>query len=493
MSSFQALLAARAHEEGKAQPTALYRHRAIAKDPLCIVAWQLGAEPYSPGAIAIGRQSTGFHLYVPGYPLDRDLLFAALLDFAKEFCPALESYANGPCEYVSHFGEQLSVPVAMPQIIVANSETIRLLGRLGRRLAYLPTEGPYPADPLLLRLGRHLMWLANHAHLPGQQLILSAADLLVSHYATAMSTFESHSLAALDAWIEPAPDTHGFNAAEVAEDHAVGPLPMPKDGEQVFKLMQAFNKARAGSKNSQTIQKLSAPLRAVYQDMTEETWDLIWKVIDRERGRQEAASVPRRADVDRFEYAVHLSWMMGPAEGRRKARMTARNAAVRLNELERTEALVLAEEAVDDPLRMAPHLLSGKALAGLVINSNPSRRELINGKKCLRPGVTVHTDVPCLMQVGTEVWWTRAPSAKQWRIIAVSASGSGSDVTLVLQTNRSQKEGLPQVGARACFSLFNTRPGYELYLPKQVPWTHKVAEPAATTDLDYNDVTGQAA
>lgn len=108
--SFQAMLAARAHKEGRAQPTALFRHRAIAKDPLCIVAWQLGAEPYSVGAIALGTKGSGYKHYVPGYPLDRDLLFAELTRFARQFCPAFEAYLAGPCEVVSYFGSDLSGP-----------------------------------------------------------------------------------------------------------------------------------------------------------------------------------------------------------------------------------------------------------------------------------------------------------------------------------------------------------------------------------------------
>jgi hypothetical protein len=77
---------------------------------------------------------------------------------------------------------------------VANTETIGLLGRLGRRVAYLPTDGATPADPRLPRLGRHLMWLADYASTPGQQVILAATELLGTHYQTAMSSYETQSL-----------------------------------------------------------------------------------------------------------------------------------------------------------------------------------------------------------------------------------------------------------------------------------------------------------
>lgn len=493
MSFLQALLTARAHQEGRAQPTALVRHRALSQKPLCIVAWQLGAEPYSVGAIAIGTQASGFKLFVPGYPLDRDLLFAELAHFAKEFCSAFEAYACGPCEEVSHFGSELSVPKELPQIVVANTETIGLLGRLGRRLAYLPTTGQYPADPLLLRLGRHLMWLAEYALLPGQQLIVSAVDLLTTHYATAMSPFETRSLAAMNAWIAPVGGVHGFKAAEVAESQAVGPVPNPKDGEVVHGLMKTFNAQRAGSKDPVLVRKLAEPLRELYKGMVDDTWILIWKVVDRERAKPEAASVVRRSREDRIAYAGHLQWMTGPAEGRRKTRMTPRNAAMRLDVLERAKTILVAEEAIDDPLRMAPHLLAGKALAGEVIGRDETRREVINGRNCLRPSVTVRTREPCPMPPGTDVWWAQVPAGKEWLVAEVVGAGGGSDVKLILQTNRVPDIGLPVLGGRACFSRFNTKPGYELYLPQEAPWTHRTALLAAETDLDYNDPGAQTA
>lgn len=491
--SFQALLAARAHEKGCAQPTALLRHRALTDEPICIVAWQLGAEPYSVGAIAMGTQSSGFRVFVPGYPLDRDLLFAALLGFAKDFCPVFEAYAAGPCEDITHRGQELAVPVELPQIVVANAETISLLGRLGRRLAYLPTEGPNPADPLLVRLGRHLMWIADHAQLPGQQLILPAATLLATHYATAMSALEAQSLAAMDAWIAPPAGTHGFHAAEVAEDLTVGPVPSPKDGQLVHALMKTFNEQRAGSKEPAVVQEFIQPLRVLYTEMVEKTWDLIWRVVDRERGRPETASVARRAREDRIAYASHLQWMAGPAEGRRKTRMAPREAALRLKDLERAHALLVAEEALDDPLRMAPHLLAGKALAGVVVACDDTRRENINGRNTLRPSITVRTDEPCLIPLGTKVWWAHAPDGKEWLPSGVVPVGLGSDVTLILQTNRVPSGGLPAVGSRACFSVFNTHPGYEIFLPKQPPWTHQAATELTLTDLDYSELGWQVA
>jgi len=255
-----------------------------------------------------------------------------------------------------------------------------------------------------------------------------------------------------------------------------------------------FNADRAGSRDPALVRKLVKPLRALYADMVEDTWALIWKAVDRERKRPEAASVARRTRQDRIAYASHLSWMAGPVQGRRKTRLNARSAAMRLNDYERAHATLIAEEAIDDPLRMAPVLLAGQAIAGEVVRSNPDRSEVINNRACRRPSVTLRTDEPCVMPLGTEVWWTIMPAGREWVVTEVAAAGSGSDVTLVLQTNRTPEAGLPRIRHRACFSELNTRERYEVHLPQQIPWTHRPKEsPPTGTDLDFNGTGSEAA
>jgi hypothetical protein len=105
----------------------------------------------------------------------------------------------------------LEIPLHLPQILVPKIQTIDLIGRLGRRLAYLNTdtrEGKTPADPILVQLGRHFQGIARHAHMPWQQLILPLSELLATHEATAMIRFEAQSLPALNAWIDPPPALH---------------------------------------------------------------------------------------------------------------------------------------------------------------------------------------------------------------------------------------------------------------------------------------------
>jgi hypothetical protein len=133
-------------------------------------------------------------------------------------------------------------------------------------------------------------------------------------------------------------------------------------------------------------------------------------------------------------------------------------------------------------------LLAGQAIAGAVVRSDAEGRELINGRYCKRSGVTLRTDEPCMIPLGAEVWWTKMPNGREWLVTRVAANSRGSDVELVLQTNRTSDVGLPAVRDRACFSEFNTREGYEVHLPQQIPWAHQPTESTPTeTDLEGSE------
>src|SRR5437763_852547 len=85
MNPFEVALAARAYRAGRALRTSAFRHRRLADEPLAVVLWQLGAEPFSAAAIGWGTRPDGLELAVAGEPRNRDLAFAALLPFARWF------------------------------------------------------------------------------------------------------------------------------------------------------------------------------------------------------------------------------------------------------------------------------------------------------------------------------------------------------------------------------------------------------------------------
>src|SRR5262249_38180169 len=151
-------LAARAHQSGRALRSCFFRHRRLAKNPLAIVVWQLGAEPFSAAAIAWGSHAGRFSLAVAGEPRNRDLAFAATLKFARWFNVHFEA-PSGDREEVTKGSRMYSLARTAPQVLVANAATVAMLGRLGRRLAYLTAAAGIQPDPELVKLGRHLLFL----------------------------------------------------------------------------------------------------------------------------------------------------------------------------------------------------------------------------------------------------------------------------------------------------------------------------------------------
>src|SRR5258708_34434263 len=82
------------------------------------------------------------------------------------------------------------------------------------------------------------------------------------------------------------------------------------------------------------------------------------------------------------EYTRHIDWSL--TVGRRRTRQTARQAASTMRELEGAQALLEAEEAVDDQLRMARCLLAGKAVAGIVTAVDREHREVVTTNRAPR-------------------------------------------------------------------------------------------------------------
>src|SRR5262249_52775585 len=136
-------LAARAHRMGHALRKAKYLHRRLRPQPLATVLYQLGAEPFAAAAIGWGNHHERLTFRVAGERRNRDLAFALLLEFAQWFNPRFEAPAADR-ETVTRGEYEFSRARSAPQVLVANSATAKMLDRLGRRLAYLPTTGPRP-------------------------------------------------------------------------------------------------------------------------------------------------------------------------------------------------------------------------------------------------------------------------------------------------------------------------------------------------------------
>jgi hypothetical protein len=370
-------------------------------------------------------------------------------------------------------------------VVVANTASAELLGRLGRRLAYLGNTGTSPADPDLVRLGRHLLFLRDHSAVAGQQLLVTMTELLKTHWATAQSAPERESLAALDAWIDPRPGSTGFEAAARAEALSAGPL-APGDTEEALQpLVERFNRQRSGRSDVETVRPLLAPLVEFYRPLVEAAWTLVWRCWARERELAEAHSVAGRWQIDRQAYTWHVDWLARC--GLRRTRPTARQAAATLHRLERAGERLEAEEACDDPLRLVPALLTHQAVRGRVVCIDRQHREPGKTRSVARPLVTIASAQLCRMVPGKKLWWTEEPDGREYLVRGVRAlPEGGSEVTLALQTSRPGR--LPGVGTQTCFSVYSTGSGYVPPLPHEPPWTHTTAVPV-TPPEDIEEVT----
>jgi hypothetical protein len=443
---------------------------------MAVVLWQLGAEPFTAAAIGWGTRRHRLASAVAGDPRNRDLAFGALLKFARWFNPLFESHASRR-ETVVRGDHTSTRAITAPQVLVANGATVELLGWLGRRLAYLPTDGPHPADPDLVRLGRHLIFLRNHSAVPGQQLVVSLTDLLGAHWATSQSELERQSLAALDAFIEPPDRKHGFEAAADAEEDVVGPLPSGKYDEKLEPLVDQFHQRRGGSTDPRIIAPLLAPIEDHYRPHVRRTWELLWRCRDRELTLPEAPSAARRWDEDRWAYTGHIDWMA--RSGLRRTRQTPRQAVLTLRKLEDATRRLEAEEACDDPLRMIPYLLENRAVRGRVVRVDLEHREMAKRKPMPRPLVTLLSPDSCPIPLGRKLWWSEQPDGREFVVQAIAPTPEGGAlVTLKLMTG-SGKTGLPTVGNVACFSIHTTAEGRPTILSRDDPWTHQPERPPA--------------
>lgn len=462
MSYLNALLVAEARRRGRAVRSALLRHRRIVAKPLGMVLWQLGAEPFTAAAVAWGFQGEPRALVAPGEPRNRDLAFRALLDVARAFNPWFEG--------------------GSPQIVVPNGGNLSLLSRLGRRLAYLPLEGPFAADPALVRFGHHLRFVTERARHPGQQSILVLTDLLASHWASELSSLESRSLPALDAVIDPG-EVSAQTALLAAERIELGPAPSAADDERVDPRITELHRLRRGSTEEAVIAPLRAPIEAHYASLVDRAWPLMWRCLDRERSFPEAPSVARRWAEDVDAHARHIDWVTEKGGAYRK-RQTSAAAARTLRAWEEAERLTLAEEAIDDRLRMIPYLLTSDAIAGRVTAADAGHVEPGRRRPVRRPLFELATEEPCLAPVGKALYWTETPRAPEYTIVEVRGDprSTGSLVTLRHETGADWAR--PAIGQDVIFSTHHLHRAPLLVLPAAPPWSHT---PKVDPDLSLEE------
>lgn len=459
--SLSTLLAVRAYEQGHAQRSALCCHRILSPDPFLVCLFGLGAEPFSAAAVGWGRNEERLEVAAAGDPRERRLLFPALEELANDFLPYFEDAFGSAREVSGPRGGNTHLEVdELPQILVPNRDTLLLLGRIGRRVRYLPTDGPTPASEELIRLGAHLDFLRRHAALPGQQLVVVASDLAADHWQTSLNEWESLSLPALDAFIDPPTGVHGHDAAAEADRDPLGPRPDARQDSEVAPLIRALNEGRAKSVDRDVVEPLLAPLKRHYRPLLERAAEITWRCLRRESAFPSARHAAGREEADRNAYARHMSLV---GEGiRRRSRLTQAQAISRVAELERADNRLLAQEAVDDPLRMVDVLLCEQAVLGTVTSVDTTHK--VAGKS--RPRIELSLEHPSLLEPGERVDWDQLPD-KDWEVAQVSPHA----IELILLNPRAKP--LPEVGSAACFTTLSVKDEHFARAPSPTPpWTH---------------------
>jgi hypothetical protein len=491
VSAIEALLAAYSARDGVGYRFGNFRHRHLDDAPIGLVVFQLGGEPFSVAALAYGRSASRYDFAVPGQPLDRTQLFASLLPVAQWFNTQFElpwSLRTAVTVGARNPRTVIRAPHA-PQVIVTNPGTVKLLGKLGRRLAYLPTEalpdGPPPAPHELVRFGRHLQFLARQHREPGQQLILDMTTLVTCSWVTAQTVMERANLAAVDAWIAP-PRGDGFNKSVAAERISAGPIPSPDVERAIADRMDQLNEARKAN-NGPAETRARAEITATYRELVGPAWALLWRVHEREAAwPEEPQYMQRRVWEDIDQYSSHMSWMDGPVGGRRRTRDSVRAAIFARRRSETNSSLVAAEEACSDPVRMIRYLLDHKAVEGKVDAFDFEHREIKPGNTRATnvPRIRLTTASPSMIPVGKELWWTEQPAKVRVVVESVTSDRIGPGSILIVKVIDGVSAARPlRAAATACFSILSTRT-FAGYLPiaDTDPFTHVASQADPGTD-----------
>jgi hypothetical protein len=491
MSTMTALARAHAVATGQVQPTKTVRHVHVAERPFVCVPLALAGEANAPLAALVGDDRENPRLFVVHQPRDRDQRFAFAARFGRVFLGYIARYPS----VTQTTARETTGPVDGPQLWVPNPASAAFLKLFARSTRYRSVDGPYPVEESVPRLGKWLTHFCDQAEIAGSSAFLASTSVLADHWATGQSAVEDAHLPALMAWLDP-PDGMSARAAALAAEDPVlhppaGPATDPSFDREVLQPgIEAYDAARTTAERRQAEARLESALRTQLAS----NWDLVWRSVELIRALPVGGHVAARWRRDVQEHQRFYAYL--EADGRPQAkRDNAVRAAVRLNKLERTQAIYDAQRAFDDSLVMAEHRLAGEAFVGTVVSVESDRRVGEGRRAVLRPLITVHTEDPVLLREG--VLTDQARRNQQAEIVAVEELPTGLHITLELSrgmgNGRTPNPGsVPAAGDTVCYSTLTD--GYqrqgEFPSRDQTPWTHGGPPPAqapATPDEQRED------
>lgn len=464
MSTLAALAKAQAAEVQRAQRLCLYRHIHISRQPLVIVPLAMDGEANAPLAALIGELGGSPRLLTVAEPRDRDQRFAFAADLAAIVL-----------DYIDTGSED-------PQLLVPNPPAVTFLKLLGRSTRLRRTTGQWAVPPAVPLLGRWLTFFTDRYEHPASSLMLAMTDALTQHWATGQSGLEDGNLAAVLAWIDPPEGQTASQAARAAEDPLLSPPAGPAtdpsfDNEVLDPLMRAVRSATLTG-DGRAYDRAKAAYDNALATQLVPTWRLMRRAGALLGGLPEAAHVRQRHAADNeavLRHREHIS-SGGPPQPRRDGAVSA---ARRLAMLERTQEMVSAQRAFDDPLVMAEYRLQGDAFAGRVIAAEPGRTVKPNTRQLLRPLITIATlDGPDLEGRRT-VFTSPSRPAQQAIISDITRHQEWLHITLELSGGMGRKliaepGSVPELGDYVCYAAFTDtyRQPPAFPEPDATPWTH---------------------
>ncbi|MER5866822.1 hypothetical protein [Kitasatospora sp. NPDC002040] len=510
MSLLATLARLEAVRSGRAEPLATVRHRHLSDRPLVLVPLAAAGEAGAPLAVLLGTDREAPRLHIVPQPLNRTQRFEFLARFAAELVPYLESFGSEVeqierAEKDPETGEKTQTFRELcsdaPQLIVPNGGAVQHLALLGRstrfrRTAEDPDPGPYPAPTRVPLLGRWLTHLTERAQVPGSSLLLPMTGLLSRHWATGQSHLEDQHLGAQLAWHTGASGAERATLVETARD-AAGQLLHPPAGPATDPAFDAKVLAPAITRHDGALAALAAAeqqeqgqdqdrARLRVKESAEElhaallrvllpTWEDVWRGLDLLRTLPPAAHLAERWEGDRWSYTNHRD-RLAAGEPPQPKQDDAVTAARKLAQREREQARLDVHEALDDPLAMAGHRLSGEAFAGVVTEVVPEYDTSGRSPKP-RPLLVVRTTDHPHADQGRKVYRANHSTAQEALIVADDRA-AGTVTVRVLNGMGRKKEpepgSLPEPGERVVFTLFELTPRQSAPLPEpdDTPWTH---------------------
>jgi hypothetical protein len=464
LSTLTALARAQAVSSGEAEPIATVRHLHLHRKPFVFVPLAMAGEANAPLAALAGSAQMSPTLLVVPQPRNRDQRFRFATELAEVLLPYVDSFTGMSEAIAVDRGKDVRYRFTdAPQIWVPNTGGVEFVKLLGRSTRFRRTDGDYPVPPGVPLLGRWLTFFAQSAEMPGSSLLLNAVQALSLHWATGQSSAEDAQLAAQLAWISPPPGMSGRDAARAAEGAAAGPATDPEfDNTVLAPLMEADDVAG-----------ITEALRGALQP----TWDQMWHALSLLRALPPGARVTSRWDADRDGFSAYAAGIEEgiPPQPRRDGAVAA---AARLHRLENAATRYATQRALDDPLVMAEHRLTGAAFAGVVTMAKDDRVDDTGKRPVLRPRIMVATTEPVRVEPGATLTSPARPAQKA-KVVSITATANGSDVLLELSGGMGRKlvaepGSVPLTGERLLLTTLSDafRPGAAFPEPAQTPWTH---------------------